>query len=317
MNRIIQIAFLGLIVFIISACNSALNTEQIENRKSIFELLQGSWKSNTFDNDWRELYFIFEFRDSLCSILHPSGDYKPYGITGDTIHLIEEDVHGYQQSPSTLAFAVDSISTDTLILHPLSQAMHLMLERYGDPDRFDRIHFSKIKPDYNHSVERIAFFSSPCYGYCPIMYLEIDQTGNFYFNGKHYTDITGLFKGKLSKKQLIHLNKSIHSIQIDSLKKKYEASWTDDQFCEILFKTNSKIYYSNVYGFKEEPAELRVLFHQLMELYKSVELTQDSSILESFEFYSEEGKYSPIIPPPPILSVDEEMEKLRKELETK
>lgn len=80
------------------------------------------------------------------------------------------------------------------------------------------------------------------------------------------------------------IKSEINSIQLDSLKQMYSANWTDDQTCGVIIKTKDKTYESSAYGFDKEPIELRILFHKLMELYKSVELEKDSTILDKFKF---------------------------------
>lgn len=114
------------------------------------------------------------------------------------------------------------------------------------------------------------------------MYLEIDSVGNFYFVGARYTEKIGNYFGKLSPEIFDRVVTEINSIELDSLQQFYEAHWTDDQTCGVLIQTKDTIYKSSAYGFNEEPVELRILFHTLMELYKSVELKEDTLVEDKF-----------------------------------
>ena len=122
-----------------------------------------------------------------------------------------------------------------------------------------------------------------CFGTCPSMYLEIDSMGNFFFEGKNFTEKEGLYSGILSDDELKIIKSEINSIQLDKLSELYMARWTDDQTCGVSIKTKDKTYESSAYGFNNEPVELRILFHKLMELYKTIELKKDSNIIDKFK----------------------------------
>jgi hypothetical protein len=110
-----------------------------------------------------------------------------------------------------------------------------------------------------------------------------------------------LYSGTLSKKDLEIIKSEINSIELDSLKKRYSANWTDDQTCGVSIKTKNKTYESSAYGFNKEPIELRILFYRLMELYKNMELKKDSTISDKFKFQKfQYTGYPPPPPPPPM-----------------
>ena len=127
-------------------------------------------------------------------------------------------------------------------------------------------------------------------------YLEIDNTSNFYLIGAKYNKKIGFYSSKFIPDIFNLVGSAINCIQLDSLNQYYEASWTDDQTCGVLIQTTDTIYKSSAYGFDEEPVELRILFHTLMELYKDVELKEDSLIEDKFLFQN--FPYENIPPPP-------------------
>lgn len=61
--------------------------------------------------------------------------------------------------------------------------------------------------------------------------------------------------------------------------------WTDYQTCDISIQTKDTIYKTSVYGFNKEPLELRILFNELMELYKHTEMKMDSMHKNKFEYF--------------------------------
>jgi hypothetical protein len=312
--RFVDLLYL-LLIFFCSCQNVSTNQTQNQGSSGLIDRLQGSWITNPIEIDGRKRVLTFEFKDSLWSYMYPAGEYKHFDILDSTIYLVEEGSKPFHPD-LVLGFHLDTLGADTLVLKPNDKALKLNFYKFVNRDSFRNIHLSKLTHQYNYPIERIGFFSSPCYGSCPTMYLECNKNGEFYFIGRYYTDTTGYFEGKLSQKQRWNIAQSINAIQLDSLKSEYSVNWTDDQTCEIIIQTKTKTYYSQVYGSEHEPVALRLLFHELMELYRFVDLAADSTIIDQLHFYSEEGKYSPVKPPPPILSIDEEMDNLKNELKS-
>jgi hypothetical protein len=100
-------------------------------------------------------------------------------------------------------------------------------------------------------------------------------------------------------KEYTLLLSKIHNLSIDSIKTEYEAGYTDAQTCLIVMDYNNKSISSEVYGYEEEPIELRLLFHELFYIVKTISLKEDSTI-NKLSFY-----HYPILlkffPPPPSM----------------
>jgi hypothetical protein len=269
----------------------------------IKEKIKGNWKTEYFKSDWKERAFIFTFQDSTCSYLYPWGEYSKYWINGDTLNIkerIRKRRNNISGGKITYQFLIDSISSESLFIQPITEETKDLF-KYNEEHNFDIIQLSKIKEQYDWGIERIGFYSTGCFGTCPSMYIEIDSIGNVLFNGKNYTEKEGLYSGTLSKKDLEIIKSEINSIELDSLKKRYSANWTDDQTCGVSIKTKNKTYESSAYGFNKEPIELRILFYRLMELYKNMELKKDSTISDKFKFQKfQYTGYPPPPPPPPM-----------------
>lgn len=244
------------------------------------EQLLGNWKSNYYGDTWNKTAYIFTFQDSTCSFVWPYGEFSKYMMKGDTI-VIDYVTTEIMEHHQIFKFLIDSINSTDMVLKPASKQTEMLFERReGLESGFVELH--KIGPQFHLKPERIAFYSTVCYGTCPAMYLEIDSVGNFYFVGARYTEKNGNYSGKLSAEIFDRVVTEINSIELDSLQQFYEAHWTDDQTCGVLIQTKDTIYKSSAYGFNEEPVELRILFHTLMELYKNVELKEDTKVEDKF-----------------------------------
>jgi hypothetical protein len=178
-------------------------------------------------------------------------------------------------------FMIDSLTEDVLHLQPFGRAKDLFA-RHEKQD-VERIELARIKKKNEAAIQRIGFYSTICYGYCPAMYFEIDSVGNFFFNGRRYTENEGLFSGKISTKQYERIQNKVNNIELDSLKLFYMANWTDDQTCGVYIQTKEKTYESSAYGYHKEPLALRMLFHELMELYREIDLVEDTTVLDKFQ----------------------------------
>ncbi|TCI92710.1 DUF6438 domain-containing protein [Tenacibaculum sp. M341] len=289
--------FILFIIIEILGCTS--NKTSI--KKTLKEKIKGNWKTEHLKDKWDDTPFIFTFQDSVCSYSQAWGAYSPYWINGDTLNIKEQIIKkkGYIFGGKAIyQFVIDTITPKKLVLKPITNDTK-DIYRKDKNDSLNKILLTKVKEQFNWRIERIAFYSSECYGSCPSMYLEIDSLGNLYFKGKYYTEKEGLFSGKLSNKNFENIKSKINSIDFNKLEKSYSANWTDDQTCTIVLKTKDTIYKSECYGFYKEPVALRILFHSLMELYKNEEIKQDSTIINEFMF-KESTFYPPRPPVPPI-----------------
>lgn len=270
-----------------------------KNSSTIKQKIKGNWSVENFEGNQRVRSFVFSFEDSTCSYLYPWGTYFKYWIKDDTINIkkrISNSKNNINKDQLIYQFLIDSVSVKELILKPITDKTKAFFKDYKNK-KPDIIQLTKIEEKYNYEIERIGFYSSICYGTCPSMYLEIDKLGNVLFKGRSHTEKEGLYSGKLSEIEFEIIKSHINGISLNKLEKMYSTNWTDDQTCGILIKTKNNAYESSVYGFDQEPIELRMFFHKLMELYKNTALKKDSTILQNFQL--NEFEYNRF-PPPPI-----------------
>lgn len=263
------------------------------------ETIKGDWLSDTFKHGLGDEVLVFSFQDSICSYLFPYGEYSAFRINLDTLIInerIEYPRGGPTGSKDKYHFEIIKSDYENLFIRPIDPKAMGLFENFEGLN-WDTLKLRKVKPKNDIKIKKIGFYSTGCYGTCPAMYLEIDSLGNILFSGNRYTKKIGLFSGKIAKSELELILDKVHNIQLDGLKAHYEAGYTDAQTCGIKIQTEKKVYESKVYGSDEEPVELRILFHKLMELYKQANLEQDSTIDKKFEFKDFRIKSYPVPPP--------------------
>jgi hypothetical protein len=189
------------------------------------------------------------------------------------------------------------LTDDSLQITPLSEVTNQLFDRN---EITDTTTFLKVRQKNNIVPSKISFFTSRCYGTCPSFFLEIDSSGYVKFYGHDYTDVHGGAKGRITSRDYEIILSKIHNVLIDSIKTEYEAGYTDSQTCLIVIDYNNKRLQSKVYGYDQEPIELRILFHSLFVVTDNLNLKSDSTItISDFYHFPVFKKYFPP-PPPPI-----------------
>ncbi|RAV30171.1 hypothetical protein DN748_05085 [Sinomicrobium soli] len=255
----------------------------LEKRDNYSGHIRGDWVTDFVHSDANRPFYTFSFQDSICSYIHPSGAYSPYTVKQDTLVITESAPRGgMAEKQGKYHFRITALDDHALSLYPITPETAELTATSGE--RADTIHLKKIPEKNDERLVRIGFYSGPCFGVCPSMYLEIDSEGNILFDGLAHTSKQGMHSGKIPESELKQIAKKLQRIELGKLKKEYAARWTDDQACRIKIETGKGMYESSVYGFDKEPVALRMLLHKLMETYKTATLKQDSSIVRKFAF---------------------------------
>lgn len=162
------------------------------------------------------------------------------------------------------------------------------------PDTFK---LAKVKPKHQSKIERIGFYSTTCFGTCPAMHLELDSLGNMLFWGFGYTELMGPYSGKIPNRLLQQVVRSIHNIPLQNLEQDYVLPVVGFPTCGFKLVTSNGEYETELRGDDDVPAELTILVHDLLELYKSADLKMDSTIRDKWQL--PDFGYKPKPPPPP------------------
>ncbi|MGG9963308.1 DUF6438 domain-containing protein [Ferruginibacter sp. SUN106] len=257
-------------------------------------LIQGDWQSKKSDSFASPKPYTFSFEDSLYSIINPYFKFSKYNITGDIISIQIDSLEVETRYP--LKYKIVLLNADSLILHPIST----------DTILTKTFRLGKIKPKNNLSPVMIYFQSSPCFGSCPSVTLEIDSVGKLLFYGGNLPDTGLIFKDSLNKKKFDLIVDKIRNLAIDSLNEFYDAGWTDDQSCGVNIVTKDRQIHSTAYGYDKEPVELRLLLNYLMYLNKRLHLQPATGVNEDYFEWNKNLQLldhtapPPMVAPPPI-----------------
>lgn len=250
--------------------------------------IKGDWVGKKDSSDDANKRPVFSFNDSTGKLHVPWTDEIRYSVKANKVYIYRgTDSTEYKMSDT---FTILKINNDSLILKNDKDSIHQLIQ------------LRKIQPQNYIRPSKIYFVSSGCFGSCPSMFLEIDSLGKLIFDGKLYTKDIGFYSTQLTSSVYNTILQKIQNIKLDSLKRNYEANWSDDQTCEIHILTGHKEFITTVYGYDKEPIELRILINYLMELYEHVNLkryspSQTASFLKNAEFQ----KLMPdLSAPPPI-----------------
>ncbi|HLO54962.1 MAG TPA: DUF6438 domain-containing protein [Saprospiraceae bacterium] len=224
--------------------------------------LLGEWIST--ENS--KLYFSFE--KDRCYYLSAWGNFSPYTLN-DSVIIITDTIKGQHSK--------EFRESKFRILKLKDNELELFTEYAPLYTSLDTIKLQRIKPNSIMDFKNIEFESSGCFGSCPSMKLKINQNFEIFYEGRNYTEKNGYYSGKITSSQMERLKRKLSLVELKTLKENYLATWTDDQTCDISIQTKDTVYTSSVYGFDKEPIELRILFHELMELYKHIDMRKDSS----------------------------------------
>ena len=141
------------------------------------------------------------------------------------------------------------------------------------------LQFSKIKykENENENFDKIILSKSPCFGSCPINYLEINKNGKVYYYGAHYNSINGHFKSQINLNEFNEIEKNLKKVNYLKLKDSYSANWTDDQEVNVTFVKDNKIVKSiSDYG-RQSPKNFRINIEPLTYLYQKQKLVENKT----------------------------------------
>lgn len=265
-----------------------------EQENNFAENIKGDWKSVNADER-----ISFSFEDSVCANI-TYGPKRIFEIRNDTLLIGKDEQTEINKWWHSYIFRISNLSENSLVLTPLSKDSRELF--YHLNDSTENIILKKITKKNNLKFKRIGFNSSICFGSCPSMFFELDSNGNLYFEGGYSTSEEGYREGLVSEELLFNIDVKINNIDLDSLKVDYFPPVIDEQTIRLIIEFENQKVETAVYSFKDEPIELRMLFHYLMELYKEVELKPEENefqVLDNIKFREFFMKRHPPPPPPP------------------
>jgi hypothetical protein len=113
----------------------------------------------------------------------------------------------------------------------------------------------------------IEMEKTPCYGYCPVYTLKIDQTGKGIFEGVENTNFVGLFTFRLRKEEIAGLRSAFEQAGFFELKDRYYKNVTDLPTIYLSYKFEGR--EKKIMDYYGAPQELKDLEERIEALVLS------------------------------------------------
>lgn len=258
------------------------HNKDLENKDPI--ILDGYWSSNRISNGIHNRPFILFSNDAKASFLTPKNQIF-YVIEDDELAFYDEfdstkimvfEITGYDKTQLKLK-SVDNNTIETVKEFGRFTNSDLLSYLVKKTPSLDTLHFYRLEKHNKKFFTEITFRCGPCGSGCDISYIKIKNTGEVLFYGVNDGHDVGGYVGTLD--HIEYLNNVINLLPLSQINKKYKAPWTDDQECKLKidFSDGTSIETS-VYGFNEEPIELRTVLYELMSLPELLDLKPSKNV---------------------------------------
>lgn len=262
----------SLVVIVTILLMSSCKNEPVDNSLQIRKELQGMWLLDFNDPERNRLnMFTLYFNDSICHVFDNQSNLNRYQIKDSILEL-----NITSSSPimgNLIKFKIGKMDQNQLELYPLSSN----LKAYCKENDVEILKFQRAKQKNQFDYRVITFGSSGCNGNCPSFNLQIDSSAEILYEGFGYADKEGKYSGKGNKLYYKILKDKLKYINFKSLKKEYEAGWTDDQTVALIIETENQVYSTSVYGEDQEPAALRAVLTYFFDNLEAIELVKSDS----------------------------------------
>lgn len=218
-------------VFLMFTLSSCFNAIQTEKQ------ITGNWKNKT---DYLSI------NDSVI-ITSRFREFKKFNRSGDTLITDQYKIYGSKMSDDSLVF--------TLIKNNLQ------------PEYF---RMKSLMTFESEPLDRIVFSSMGCYGECPIFNLELNNSGECFFQGIEFTDSIGDYTSQDNRHIFTLLGDKIKTVDLRSLDTLYSFRGADAPFVSLNIFVEGKLYSMSVYGNRVEPRELRMVIDCILDIYKDI-----------------------------------------------
>ena len=121
-------------------------------------------------------------------------------------------------------------------------------------------------PIYTRMVE---FQRGACYGECPVYTLTVYNEGLAKFNGKKFTDKTGIHTKQLSKAQVSELRSALEKAKLFQYPDSYSNGIVDAQLTTLTYYSENDGPVKRITGKDDRPEALKALDTRLVELVNS------------------------------------------------
>lgn len=144
-----------------------------------------------------------------------------------------------------------------------------------------------------NEISKICFASNGCFGTCPHLAIEIDSSLNYRFLGGSYSEMKGLFEGKISRGFWDTLNLDFNKINYKKLDSTYLHSVDDVSIETIIFSKGNKKHI--LAQSSSLPDSIRKVFFKYLNSYKFQNLVKQKE--NKYTIFTFETTYQYGIPP--------------------
>lgn len=214
-------------------------TASCSNNKLKNDLLIGCWKLDTvIDSSGIKRDFYFFTKPGIEFISTSQFRYLPGSVDLsreeqpklneliDTVlnfKILENQIsYNSLKNNKTIKKEIIQLTFDSLYLLDSNKNLHKYLRIYQDSTN-------------KNNVNRIVLSSSGCYGVCPIIDIEINESNEASFYCTEYCGDKGFHKGKMQKSKVDRLFRFLDFMNIDTLLNSYSANHTDDETITVSF----------------------------------------------------------------------------------
>ncbi|MDB5086928.1 MAG: hypothetical protein JWR09_922 [Mucilaginibacter sp.] len=238
-----------------------------------FHIDSAKWISN-------DLGYLSFYQDEVKFNFDGNEDFKRFRLSHDTLMMVDTYTTSADKFALThidlFKFFIQHAGDSSLTIKPVNDKAKKLVRKSS-------YQFKNLKYCIDSTIKfkRLTFTAGWCMGTCPIMKIDIDNTGKFYLEGNNNTEpFTGSFKGQLSNIQLDTLN---YFLQHSELKKMF--SWKQGNVVMDAPNYRLTISYNNqklLIETNEPPLNVSDLINFLLRSYKNVTLVHDN-VKHSFD----------------------------------
>ncbi|QNA45686.1 DUF6438 domain-containing protein [Lacibacter sediminis] len=254
--------------FILVSLFSMISIISIGQSKAFNRLWVGEF-DNYVKIDTNAVWVNFSYSYEGKKYYHTRG--YNYKMSNDTLRIFEGGV----SNNATYEYLIREWSDEKLILKVLNQNFRLL----ASEDSIGRtLYFTSQSRIFTDTIrlEKLLFSTTNCYGSCPAMTFQIDNTGLLKFKGEVGAVKQGYYQAKLSKEVLNELLLTLGISDLDKIVDHGQFN-IDASTHTIEIHYNNKVMYIKT---AFEPLVLEKLLSYLLALPARVDLIEAGS----FEF---------------------------------
>ncbi|KGO82552.1 hypothetical protein Q763_05510 [Flavobacterium beibuense F44-8] len=208
---------------ILGSWSSIDNTNQFANKRG-FEFFPDSIFEDKYGFFSDRFYYSDSVNDPYNRYFRYFGTKSKYALSKDSLRLFNPAIQKWS------SYKVEKLTPDTLII-----TTNVKDERGGT--FIKKTYKTDTIPDF----DAIYFYSSPCYGSCPVVSLLIKNNGDILYIGGANVKNKGLYQSNIGKEAFNRIQEKFKRADYMNLEDAYSAKVTDVSSVDIYFIKDNKV----------------------------------------------------------------------------